>query len=126
MAMNAANENARLMEEQRTTENRINAVEDQRARREFRTAIGQQVIELAGRGIRLDSPMAVYLGETAAREMSFESQSIRSRGAARATELSHSARMVRAQGAQQMLRGVFSSASSVLTAAPRLWPGLAS
>lgn len=124
MAMQAANENARYMEQQREDEKNLSAIEEERARREFRFSIGQQAAELAGRGVRLDSPMAVFLGETAAREMSFESQSIRSRGAARSTELTHSARMARAQGAQAMFSGFTSAVGSVLTAAPRLWPGM--
>lgn len=124
MAADAANQQARHLQEQAETERRLAATEESRARGEFRFAMGQQATELAGRGIRLDSPVAQFLGETAAREMSFEAQSIRSRGVARSRELTHSARQARAQGAQALFGGFLGAASSALTAAPRLWPGL--
>ncbi|MFN3953212.1 MAG: hypothetical protein ACK4LQ_02085 [Pararhodobacter sp.] len=124
MAMQAANEQSRLLDQQAKDEARLAATEESRVRQKFRFQMGQQVIELAGRGIRMDSPVAVFLGETAAREMSFEAQGVRSRGAARTRELSFSGRQSRAQGVQAMLRGGFSAAGSFLTAAPQIWPGM--
>ena len=72
----------------------------------------------------LDSPAAILLGQTAAQELSFESQAVRSTGAARDAELSAEARLVRAKGAEAMLKGTFSAAGTLLSAAPKLWPGL--
>lgn len=120
----AARENARLVEEQRETERAINAQRDQRARRQFNSEIRKQFAELAERGVALDSPTAVLLGQEAARELSFESQSIRQTGQARDTELSAEARAYRSRATTSLLRGGLTAADSFLTAAPDLWPSL--
>ncbi len=121
----AAEQQAALIENQKVTEANLNATEDQRRREQFRVQFGQQRAELAARGVSLDSPTAMYLGRTAAQEMSFDSQATRSTGAARQQELTGGQMMARAQGQSSMLRGVFSAAGSLLTAAPDLWPGFA-
>lgn len=119
----AARAQTAAIEQQAETERRLNATEDQRRRAQFMSAISQQRAELAARGVTLDSPTAVMLGQTAAQELSFESQSVRSGGAARQAELSASAAMSRARGVSSLLRGTFSAADTILTAAPDLWPG---
>ncbi len=124
MAMQAGQEQSALLLQQAEQEKRIGAIEEDRTRRQFQFQMGQQAIELAGRGIRLDSPVAMFLGETAAREMSFEAQAVRSGRGTRAQEMTHQARQVRAQGMQGLLRGTLSAAGNLLTAAPRQWPGM--
>lgn len=115
---------ARALEEQATTESRLNAIKDQRSRQQFRSAMSTQVAELAARGISLDSPTAVTLGQSAAAEMSFESQAIRSDGAARQTEISAARRIALGRGTQSLLTGGFDAAGKFLSAAPQLWPEL--
>lgn len=123
-AKSAADAQAAAIEVQAAQEAQINATQDQRRREEFRIAGAEQVAQLAARGITLDSPTALVLGRSLAQEMSFESQAIRSGGAARQEELSNSAMLARAKGQSDLLRGRVSAASTLLTAAPELWPGL--
>lgn len=123
-ARDAANEQAAHIENQRQTENALNAVRDQRSRKQFRSAIAQQRAELVSRGVNLNSPTAVFLGQTAAREMAFDSQSIRTTGQACNVELSSQAQFARAKGAQSMLRGTVNAVGTLFKAAPDIWPGL--
>lgn len=125
-ANRAAKSQAAALEVQKQTEAQLNSVRDQRMRKEFRHAMAQQRAELAARGISADSPTAVFLGQTAAQEMTFESQSIRQTGQATQTELSNSQRQIRARGRQSLFRGGMSAAGSFLTKAPELWPELLS
>jgi hypothetical protein len=120
---NVAKANAAAIEQQRRTEAQLSAVEDQRRSAQMRSQISQQRAELAARGITLDSVTAVMLGQTAAKEMSFESQSVRSGAQARDQELTSSARAARAEGTQALLKGGFSAAGTLLKAAPDIWPG---
>jgi hypothetical protein len=120
----AARQQADLLEQQRQDELKLSAIEDDRIREKFRTELGRQRAELVARGISLDSPTAVLLGESAAREASFESQSRRSTGQARATELSATERQVRARGRLSLLQGGLSAVSTFLERAPETWPGL--
>jgi hypothetical protein len=120
----AGKENVRLINEQRATERALASTQDQRARLRFNSAIRRQAAELAQRGISLDSPTAVLLGQTAAQEMSFESQAIRSGGVARDRELGAEAAVARSRGTTGLLRGVTSAAGSFLDRAPDLWPEL--
>ena len=122
-ARGAAKQQEAYLAAQAKTEGQLNATEDQRRRREFGSAMRQQIAELAARGVALDSPTAVLLGQSAAQEMSFESQAVRSGGQARQAELTAEQRMVRAQGSAAALRGKFSAVSTLLNAAPDLWPG---
>jgi len=124
MGMNAANEQAAAIADQRATESAINATQDQRRRAAMMSDIRKQTAELAARGIALDSVTAIQLGQTAAAEMSFDSQAVRSTGAARSRELTASERAARAQGVSSLLRGGFSAAGTVISAAPDIWPGL--
>ena len=124
--MRAANQQVAAIAEQKRTEAQLTAVQDQRQRAKFASAIATQRAELAARGVQLDSVTAIALGQTAAQEMSFESQATRSGGAARQRELTAEQRMAKAQGLSSMLKGTFSAASSLLTAAPDLRPGLLS
>ena len=94
--MAAANAQADLIEEQAAIEAQLNATEDQRSRLKFQAQMRQQFAELAARGVGLDSPTAVMLGQTAAQEMSFGSQAVRAEGAARQAELSNQQQMLRA------------------------------
>jgi len=116
---------ARALEQQARDERNLAAVQESRTRMQMRAQMAQQRAELASRGVSLDSAGAVLLGQTAAQEMAFESQAIRSGGAARTAELSHSARIARGQATQGLLRGGVNAAGSFLTAAPKLWPELA-
>ena len=116
---------SRALQQQATEERQIGAIESARIRDKFRTQIGQQTAELASRGIRLDSPSALALAELAGREMTFEADAAFSRRGSRATELSAAAKSTRASGVQKFLRGGFSAANDLLTAAPDLWPGFA-
>lgn len=102
----------------------LNAVQEQRTRAQFRTAMSKQMAELVGRGVSLSSPTAVLLGQTAAQEMAFESQAIRSEGAARATELSSAATIARNRAVSGLLQGTFNAAGPILSAQPELWPEL--
>lgn len=115
---------ARLLEHQARDEQRLNAATEQRTRLQMRAQIARQRAELAGRGVSMDSAAAVLLGQTAATEMAFESQSIRSQGAARRAELTSSATIARGQGMQSLLAGGFNAAGAFMTAAPKLWPEL--
>lgn len=123
-ANRTARQQASLLADRARTEAALTATQDQRERAKFRSAIRQQAAELVARGMSLDSPTAVTLGETAARELSFGSQAIRSQGAATQAELTNQQRLARAQGRQAMLSGVLSGAAGFLTAAPRVWPEL--
>jgi hypothetical protein len=120
----AAQQQADYLEQQRQDELKLAAVEDDRIREKFRAELGRQRAELVARGISLDSPTAVLLGETAAREASFESQSRRSTGQARATELSATERQVRARGRLSLLQGGLSAVGTFLERGPEVWPGL--
>lgn len=122
--MNAAKQQVAAIEVQKRTEAQLASVQDQRQRAKFASAIATQRAELAARGVQLDSVTAIALGQTAAQEMSFESQATRSAAAARQTELTAEQRMAQAEGLSSLLKGTFSAASSVLTPAPDLWPGL--
>lgn len=123
MGLQAANAQKRALQQQADTEAQLTAVKDQRTRAQFMQAIAKQRAELAARNVTLDSPTAIALGQTAAQEMSFESQAIRSEGGARQAELSAAQRAAGWQGMSSVLRGTFSAAGSLLQAAPDLWPG---
>ncbi len=120
----AARQQADFLEQQRKDELALTAIEDDRIREKFRVELGRQRAELVARGVSLDSPTAVLLGESAAREASFESQSRRSTGQARATELSAAERQVRARGRLSLLQGGLSAVSTFLERGPEVWPGL--
>ncbi|MBU2867013.1 hypothetical protein [Pacificibacter marinus] len=120
----AAKANAKLIENQRIEEKTLTAQKDSRARRQFQVQMSKQVAELAERGVTLDSPTAVLLGQEAAQEMSFQSQSIRATGQATDRELSASASAYRSQAFSSFLSGTTKAAGTLLTAAPDLWPNL--
>ncbi len=121
--MAAARQQAAVLNQQAATEAQLTATQDNRQRARFASQISQQRAELAARGVTLDSPTAIALGQTAAQEMSFQSQATRSDGQARQIELSAAARYARAQGVSSLLRGMSSAASGLLEKAPDLWPG---
>ncbi|MBR9840258.1 MAG: hypothetical protein GYB50_20545 [Rhodobacteraceae bacterium] len=104
----------------------LNAVQDHRFRQQFGAQIATQRAELAARGIDLGSPSAVYLGQSAARELAFGSAAIRQEGKAQATEMTAQQRALQARGKAALLKGGFSAAGQVLTAAPDMWPELLS
>lgn len=120
----AAQENAANIREQMATEAQLTAVEDVRLRDQMRAQIGKQRLQLAGRGVNLDSPSAIFLGAQAAAELSYASQSLRSRGAARQAELAAGARASEAKGRMALLTGTLGAAGTVLNAAPDIWPDL--
>ncbi|HCT32373.1 MAG TPA: hypothetical protein DF966_04340 [Sulfitobacter sp.] len=123
-ANQAAKQNVALIEQQKKTEAQLTAVKDQRERLRFASSISQQSAELAGRGVNLNSPTAVLLGQTAAQEMAFNSQSIRSGGQARQGELTGEQLITSSRGRNALLKGGFSAAGSFLTKAPDMWPAL--
>lgn len=120
----ASKANAAFIEQQKLQEQKINAVKDHRERAKFASSISQQAAELAGRGVNLDSATSIYLGQTAAKEMSFNSQSIRSTGQATQTELTGQQQAFNARGKMSLLRGGLSAAGSWLNREPDAWPGL--
>lgn len=115
---------AAAIAEQKKTEAQLTAVEDQRTRLKFRSAMRQQSAELVARGIDLSSPTAVLLGQTAAQEMSFASQEVRSRGGARQQELSSTETIARSRATSSLLEGFTTAAGKYLTGAPDVWPEL--
>ena len=123
-ANRTARENARLTRDRMRTEATLTATKDNRERRKFQTQIAQQRAELIGRGVGLDSPSAVLLGQQAAQELAFGSQAIRAEGSATQAELSGQERLYQAQGRQALLSGVLTGAGNLLTKAPDVWPEL--
>lgn len=115
---------AQMLEQQRQDEIRLASIEDGRIRERFRAELGRQRAELAARGISLDSPTAVLLGEEAAREASFASQSRQSEAASRSAELDATSRQLRARGRLSLMRGAVSGVGTLLQSAPDVWPGL--
>lgn len=120
----AARQTRADLKAQAATEAQLTATEDARQRAKTARLISQQRAELVARGISLDSPTAIALGQTAARELSFDSQAMRSGGAARQSEISSQVRLARATGLNSILKGTFGAAGDLLTAAPDIWPGL--
>lgn len=120
----AYKDQARAIAEQKAAEARLTAVEDQRTRAQFRSAMRRQFAELAARGIALDSPSVIALGQSAAQEMSFASQSVRSKGAATQRELTDTQRIALNRASSSLLEGTFSAAGTLLNRAPTLWPEL--
>ncbi len=120
----AANVQIAQIETQKATEAQLNSVREQRSRKMFQTQIAQQRAELLSRGVSLDSPTAVFLGQTAAAEMTFQSQTIRQGGLATQNEMSNSQQALRARSNIALLKGGFSAAGGLLNAAPKLWPEL--
>jgi len=121
----AGQQNAALIAEQAATEAQLSAIKDERLRKQMAGQIAKQRLQLSGRGISLDSPQAVYLGQQAAEELSYASQSERSRGAARQAELSAAQRASIAQGRMGLLTGLTGAAGTALTGAQKIWPDLA-
>lgn len=119
----ASKANVAAIEAQKKTEAQITAIKDQRTRAIMQGQIAQQRAELAARNVSMDSVTAIMLGQTAAQEMSFESQSIRSTGTARQTELTAAQTAAKADGFSSLLRGTTTAAGSFLNAAPDIWPG---
>jgi hypothetical protein len=113
------------IEAQAATEARLTATEDQRRRKSFAQAIGQQRAELAARGVSLDSPTAILLGQTAAQELSFESQSVRATGQATQAELAGRVAAVGTQARADRARTTAGAVGSVLQSTTTIWPGLA-
>lgn len=120
----AAKASAASIEDQKAAEARMTATEDRRTRALHRSAMRRQTAELAARGVALDSPTAILLGQAAGAELSYASQGVRQGGAAKQTDLSNEQRALRARGTLSWLSGVTSAADTLFTAAPRLWPEL--
>lgn len=123
-AYQTGKQQAAAYEAQAKTEAQLTATTDQRERSKMAGAIAQQRAEILGRGMDLSSPTAIYLGQTAAQEMSFDSQAIRSGGAARQQELSSQAKIARANASAGLMKGVIGAAGDFLTMGPDTWPGL--
>ncbi len=112
------------LRDQARTEAQLTATQDQRQRGKMEGMIRQQGAELLARGVDLSSPTAVYLGQTAAQELSFDSQAIRSTGQARSAELTSQAAIASANASAGLLKGTIGAASDFLTMGPEVWPGL--
>lgn len=110
--------------QQQETERQMNAIEDARTRARMDRQMREQSAELVGRGVDLSSPTAVRLGVSAARELSFASQRVRSEGAARQIELSAERDIVAARKRTNRARGIVTVADTMLSAAPKIWPEL--
>lgn len=100
------------------------SVEEQRTRAKMRSATRTQASELAGRGIDLGSPTAIYLGQQAGAEMAFAGASVRQNAVADAQEADATAQMYRAKSRQNFLTGSLGAAGTLLTGAPQVWPEL--
>lgn len=122
----AAEAQARALEVQKREERSLTAIRNQRARDQFQGEIRTQAAQIGARGFSLDSPTAVFLGQTAAQELAFQSQSIRQDGRAVQRELSDSQRALRARARNSRTGGFFSAAGTVLRAGPDLFPELLS
>lgn len=120
-----ARDNAARIEEQKKLESQLTAQKENRERFRFRSLMAKQRAELAGRGVQLDSATAVVLGRTAAQEMAFSGQSIRSDGLARQAELSSEQRAWRSRATSSVLRGTLSAAGTVLNSERDRWLELA-
>lgn len=117
-------QNAAHVAQQQQDEAQLGGVQDMRLRDQMRRQMETQRLELAGRGVDLDSPSAVFLGQQAATELAFASQAQRSETQARQRELSAEERAYRSRARLGLLQGFASAAGDFLGAAPRLWPGL--
>ncbi|KRS15662.1 hypothetical protein [Roseovarius indicus] len=115
---------ADALERERNTKAILNSIEDQRVRKKFTRQIAAQRAELVARGVDLSSPSAVYLGQSAAKEMTFASQSVRQTGLAERAELTAQAQAARSRGRIGLLKGGLSAAGGLLDRAPDLWPEL--
>lgn len=115
---------AKAMERQRDDQMRLRAVEEDRTRREYARQIRQQASQFAARGVELDSPTAIYLGQTAAEEMVYAGQAVRQSAMAEGTELTNEAALARARGQSALMKGRFSAVGNLLTGAPKVWPEL--
>lgn len=120
----AGKQQAAAIEAQAVTERQLTATQDARQRAKMSSEIRKQSAELLARGVSLDSPTAIALGQTAAQELSFDSQAIRSDGNARQTELSAQQRIARGEAVSGLLKGVVGGASQFLTSGPDVWPSL--
>ncbi|MEM7317396.1 MAG: hypothetical protein AAF408_00090 [Pseudomonadota bacterium] len=120
----ATQEQAGQIEVQKETEAQLNSIEEQRLRQQFRQEIARQRGQMVSRGVSLDSPTAVLLGQNAARELTFEAQSVRQSGLATHHELTAQQRALRARGSNSLRTSRISAAGDLLTTAPKIWPEL--
>lgn len=122
---NMANANARIANAEAAREVQLGALRESAVRREYRQAAGMQRSQLAASGVTLDSLTSLDLGRDLGVQGFMDAQSSRLDTGARAMNLRNEARLSRAEGGMRLLGGFTSAASTALTAAPRLWPGLA-
>ncbi|MEM6650976.1 MAG: hypothetical protein AAF582_00155 [Pseudomonadota bacterium] len=123
-AADAERDYAAQLEAQAAQTRSLNAVQDQRTRAEYRRAIAQQRANFSERNLDLGSPSAEFLGQTAAREMAFASQSVRQTGQAQTTELTNQANARRSRARIRTMTGGFTAASNALEGVPQIWPEL--
>ncbi|WP_010140404.1 hypothetical protein [Oceanicola sp. S124] len=122
----AAKANVKLVENQKRHQAALDATKADRERRRFQSQLAQQRAELASRGVQLDSATAVLLGQSAAAEMSFNDQAIRSGAQATQAELSAEQVNYRAKASQALLRGGLSAAGAWLDRPADEWAELMS
>lgn len=120
----AAEAQAGRIQDQRNEQAYLSAIEADRTRLAYRREIATQQAQLAAAGIDLGSPSAIYLGQSAAREMAFATDAVRQNASAADRELSYSQQSVLSRGRLSAMNGRFTAAGSLLTRAPALWPEL--
>jgi hypothetical protein len=119
-----ASANAAQLRQDARIEAATGAVRDQQVRRAYRQQAGLQRAQLGAAGVTLDSASSLDLGRDLAAQGALDSWSARLDSTARQTRLGNQARLAKAEGTMAMMRGGADAAGTVLTAAPRLWPGL--
>ncbi|WP_432654362.1 hypothetical protein [Pseudooceanicola sp. 200-1SW] len=122
----AARANVELIENQKQQQRALDATRADRERRRFQSQIAVQRAELAARGVQLDSATAVLLGQSAAAELSFNDQAIRSGAQATQNELTAEQVNYRAKASQALLRGGLSAAGAWLDRPADEWAELLS
>lgn len=121
---NTANANASMMRAEAAREGQLGALRDSAVRRDYRMKAGLQRSQLAAQGVTLDSLTSLDLGRDLGEQAFLDSQNARLDSASRQTRLTNESRLARAEGSAALFRGFSSAASTALTAAPTLWPGL--
>ena len=120
----AMSQHAQDLEAQKQQTRALSSIREWRTRQKMRAEMRQQAATIGARGLDLASPTAQFLGQTAAAEMAFAGQAIRQDAQATTQELTSQQRAARARGRDAMFKGKLSAASTMLTAAPEIWPEL--
>lgn len=120
----ASKANSALAARQADEQRQLGQIAEQRSRDDFRDIASQQTAQLAASGVRLDSPTALQIGVETAQEATRDAQAVRHGAVSRANALDAESSIYRRQARSQRMRGYTGAASSILTAAPSIWPSL--